>query len=156
MKIYIGQYPKWIGPYQVTNMMRYIGVSEERCDKIAEWLPNKPFQWFYDKFCNRTVKIKLHHYDHWNLDGTLALIIAPALKQLKANCHGYPAPLYNENDLEGSAIRKWEEILDKMIWSFERCQGDLDFYNEKDRENHDARIQEGLNLFAEYYRNLWD
>ena len=40
-----------------------------------------------------------------------------------------------------------EEILEKMIWSFQ--------YLIKNDESNE-QCQEGLDLFAKYFRNLWD
>lgn len=60
-------------------------------------------------FCKRRIKVKYHNYDTWSFDHTLATIIAPGLKQLKATQHGYPSGLTQE---------EWEHILDEMIWAF--------------------------------------
>jgi dCMP deaminase len=37
---------------------------------------------------NRKEQIHIHDYDTWNMDDTLAMIIVPMLKQLKATKHG--------------------------------------------------------------------
>ena len=92
----------------------------------------------------------------------------------------------SEQDIEDEAKAKWGIILDKIIWSFEnldnplepikppnydeRCiakeiteDGALAFVSVDDRKwdwtpvhKHNERIQEGLDLFAKYYQNLWD
>ena len=38
MKVYIGPYRNWWGPYQLANLLQKVGVSDDRCDKIGEWL----------------------------------------------------------------------------------------------------------------------
>jgi len=78
----------------------------------------------------------------WNLDVTMAEFIYPRLKRLKEIQHGYPADLNEE---------EWSEILDKMILAFKLIKEE-DYYIKKDP----GEITEGLNLFVEYYSNLWD
>lgn len=60
-------------------------------------------------FCKRRIKVKYDKYDTWSLDHTLATIIAPGLKQLKATQHGYPVGMTQE---------EWDHMLDEMIWAF--------------------------------------
>ena len=78
--------------------------------------------------CNRKVKVKYHNYDTWSLDDTLALIILPGLKQLKATNHGY-ASVDNE-DLptaclkDASGEERWEWVMDEMIWTFSEIAND--------------------------------
>ena len=165
---------------------------------------------------SRKVKIEIEDHDTWNLDHTLALIIYPALLQLKATNHGVPSDFadvggethgmqdsfdfYQEtyDDAWKVGIERWDETLDKMIWSFEQLlkgeydnqyhHGDAEYdwvksdksypnpitgkveetYQMVDRNpdehwydsvghiKHEERIQEGLELFGKYYRNLWD
>ena len=38
MKVYIGPYKNWIGPYQIADLLQYIGFSEDTCHKIGERL----------------------------------------------------------------------------------------------------------------------
>jgi len=35
MKVKIGPYINWFGPYQFADLFKYIGFSEETCEKIA-------------------------------------------------------------------------------------------------------------------------
>jgi hypothetical protein len=91
------------------------------------------------------VNITIDNYDTWSLDHTLAKIILPCLIQLKATKHGIPANLterdtdyeqqtfdfYDEDD---DLVYKtdevlWNEILDKMIWSFQQLA--IDNYDSK-------------------------
>ena len=44
----------------------------------------------WPKVGDRKVDIKIESFDTWNLDSTLALIILPALIQLKETKHGIP------------------------------------------------------------------
>jgi hypothetical protein len=108
------------------------------------------------------------------MDNTLAPIILPMLVQLKSANHGYPADLTE---------KKWNSIMDEMIWAFEqKCRDDWesDYYEYRelgleeegkaddlfgwklvweDREGqkaHQKRMTNGFKLFGKYYENLWD
>ena len=93
------------------------------------------------------IDIQIDSWDTWNLDATLAQIIYPMLVQLKATKHGVPSEFcevggedYSEQDSFDFykethdesweiASKKWDEILDKMIWSFQQLT--IDDYNDK-------------------------
>lgn len=87
----------------------------------------------------RKIDVKIDGFDVWSLDHTLANIIYPALILLKKNKHGVPHEIVNDvggdtNDSQFSfdfyteshddafheACKRWDVILDKMIWSFEQ------------------------------------
>lgn len=87
------------------------------------------------KNSNRKIDVQIDPYDTWNLDHTLALIILPALIQLKECKHGIPSNLsgdeftdqlsfdfYSEthDDSYAEGVKRWNEIMDKMIWSFQQ------------------------------------
>ncbi len=94
----------------------------------------------------RKIDIRIDVHDTWGLDYTLALIIYPALLQLKATKHGVPSEFvdniggedwsmqdsfdfYKESHNEAFEIacKRWDEVLDKMIWSFgELIKGDYE------------------------------
>ena len=59
----------------------------------------------------RKMSIKSDKGDSCNADHTLALIIHPVLVQLKKDTHGYPGD-------KGMTMKKWNVILDKMIFAF--------------------------------------
>jgi len=171
MYIKIGPYTKWWGPYQIADLLQYVGVSEDRCYKIGEWLSET---WLMD-FCNwieskkkRTVKVRIDKYDTWSMDHTLALIVLPMLKQLQATKHGSPhvddsdvpeelrasnAPPVDPNsgDIDELWHKRWDWILSEMIWAFEHLVDDNIYDPEVER-----RISNGLILFGKYYRALWD
>lgn len=164
---------------------------------------------------NRKIDIQIDKYDTWNMYHTLALIIYPMLLQLKETKHGVPgefADIGGENystqesfdfykdsykDSFDESCKRWDEVLDKMIWSFEQLinddydskyhHGEAKFefvdtepmpnpvtgkmevmhqmvdtnpdehwYDDVGHRLHDDRIQEGLDLFGKYFRNLWD
>jgi hypothetical protein len=158
MKIYIGPYRDWYGPYQIADLLRYIGFSEERCDRVGKWLNNTRLlefcEWVHSKR-KRTVKIKIDDYDAWGVDHTLALIVVPLLKRLKEKKQGAPhvddedvpdrlkstnaPPLTEEEKNYGSPdanwFHRWEWILDEVIWSFNQIldeESELQFSKDKD------------------------
>lgn len=71
---------------------------------------------------NRKVDVKLHPYDTWNMDTTLALIIVPMLKQLKETKHG--CPYIDDEDLPDGFSKdieeRWNYVIDSMLWAFEQ------------------------------------
>jgi len=115
----------------------------------------------------------------WSLDYHLAEIITPRLKAFK-NSTRHGTPVLDEDDTV--AQKKWEEILDKMIWAFENYKkedycftdtgelklGDPDAdgtgtvlstglsIDTELYDEHHRKIAEGLKLFAEYFGMLWD
>ena len=141
------------------------------CDKWQKVLNvtiNKLFQ-------KRTVKIRIDKYDTWNMDETLGFIIVPMLKQLKATKHGTPwtddedvpvelrstsaPPLTQEQIDTGSCDdnmeKRWEWILDEMIWAFEThiddnwdsqfYSGEHDIKWEKDEKTGYSKMMKGPN-----------
>ena len=75
----------------------------------------------------------------------MAKDITMALKSFKkCNINSYPADL--------DYIEEWHNIIDKMIYSFEIIAND-DIVTQMNRKKE---IQEGLDLFAKYFMDLWD
>lgn len=161
MKVYIGPYKNWIGPYQIADMIffwveRY--PSDELAkrwdyrlhDKFGEFLAGKDdHETWLMKFClwvqskrKRKIKVRIDPYDTWGMDHTLALIVLPMLKQLKATKHGSPNvddedvpdhlkstaadPKENEWDIDSNHHARWDWVLDEMIQAFE-CLVDEDW-----------------------------
>lgn len=166
---------------------------------------------------SRKLSIELDPFDTWSLDHTLSLIILPALIQLKNTNHGVPSEFISsvgsdmdsnycfdfikddEKEVFDRGCDSWNEVMDKMIWSFEQLAIEEDYsnkyhhgtidigwektakqimnpltgkmeymyemvdrnpnehwYDHVGHQLHEERIQEGLDLFAKYFRNLWD
>jgi len=99
----------------------------------------------------RKINIKIHDYDIYSLDHTLALIIHPCLVKFRSNLHGYPGDFHEEYG-DGGGMKKWERILDKMILAFKLISEDEVHYDVKTQK----KIKIGLKLFGKYYQNLWD
>lgn len=78
--------------------------------------------------------IKIEYHDIWSLDQSLAEIIYPALVMLKKHKHGSPKvededvperlrsymapPKENEWDTDDLYFKRWDWVLDEMIWTF--------------------------------------
>lgn len=103
MKVNIGPYPNWIGPYQIVDAIffwheKYPSDELEKRwdyklhDTLQTWLADtwvSTFcEWYYNKFNKRRIDVKIDHYDHWSCDSTLTPIILPLLKQLKQKKQG--------------------------------------------------------------------
>lgn len=158
MRVYIGPYKNWWGPYQIADLLRYVGVSKRRCKRVGEWLNNTRFpelcDWIHARR-KRTVKIHIDDYDVWGVDHTLAMIVVPLLQRLKEKTHGAPhvddedvperlrstsaPPLTEEEKNTGSPdanwFPRWYWILEEIIWSFGQIldeESELQFSKDKD------------------------
>ena len=91
--------------------------------------------------------------DTRNLDKTIAQFVLPGLKLYKKLYDCIPCEIEDRD--------QWDEILDKMIYSFDyyasgqRFEIDFSTYSMDELKAHRNKIQEGLDLFAKYYRSLW-
>lgn len=92
----------------------------------------------YNKDDSRHIDVQIEKFDTYSFDHTLAHIILPGLIQLKLHKMGVPtefadvggADYENQKSFDFYAethdwafeqsINKWEEILDKIIWSFQQ------------------------------------
>jgi hypothetical protein len=154
MKVVIGPYTTWIGPYQIAEKLcwwakpvpdeigmkrkpdwvhefgRWLGENKDGTDstltKVCQWIESKR---------HRQIYVRIDKYDTWGMDNTLAHIILPMLKQLKASKHGAPntddidvpkelwstnaEPKENEHDTDSNHFKRWDYILDEMIFAFE-------------------------------------
>jgi hypothetical protein len=143
----------------------------------------------------RQVEITIDPYDSWNMDHTLALLIVPMLKQLKVTKHGAPliadeyvpehlrstaAPLKeNEWYTDNNHFKRWDYVLDEMIWAMEQIvsdNGEDQFFDHSEvneevdifeqlaqikcdypaLEAHRMRVANGTKLFGIFFQNLWD
>lgn len=171
MKVKIGPYLDWIGPYQIAEKILF-WIPKYKKDTIdpnpayekyvdplgdflaASWL-NPVCQWIYNKR-KRTIKVKIDRYDTWSMDCTLALIILPMLKQLREHKHGAPfvdnedVPWYlrshfytkeNEYDTDPAHFKRWDWIMDEMIWTFEQLVDD-DWESRYHHGEHDIQWKE--------------
>jgi len=147
MKVKIGPYLTWYGPYQIADYV-FFWTKRRYDDELERWdykLKDQFGDWLADTwvgtFCNwiqekrkRTEIVRIDPYDTWSMDHTLSLIIHPMLVQLKNTKHGAPftddedvpehlrstnaPPKKEEWDTDDLFFDRWNWILDEMIWAF--------------------------------------
>ena len=149
----------------------------EKTEDVLQWIYNHTINLYLDRK-ERRVKIRIDNYDTWSMDDTLALIVLPMLKQLKATTHGAPAvslqdvpeslwpvgekgmskPYQGETD--ENYFKRWDYVLDEMIYAFE-CKANKDepymrIDDIEEAQKEQERISNGFRLFGKYYEGLWD
>ena len=118
--------------------------------------------------------IIIHSWDTWNMDQTLSYIIVPMLEQLKATKHGAPAvefkdvpeellppeeqisKLYTHGETDDNYFKRWDWVLDEMIWAFTFKRDRFDSLMEEDPKATQERLSNAFKLFGKYYESLWD
>lgn len=154
MKVVIGPYKSWIGPYQIAELLcfwakpvadetgikrkpdwvhdfgHWLGTNKDGSDtwltKVCQWVESKR---------HRQIYVRIDKFDTWSMDDTLAHIILPMLKQLKATKHGAPdvldtdvpkhlwrasaEPQKDEYSPDSNHFARWDYVLDEMIFAFE-------------------------------------
>jgi hypothetical protein len=212
MKVHIGPYRSWFGPYQLAEKILFWIPKEkdeygflrtpDRVHKFGEWLAHgsiepdekvgdivnlgddRPETWIYkllkwiDKKKKRKIKVHIDKWDTWSMNSTLAHIILPMLKQLKATTHGAPyvddedvpehlrstsaPPLTEEqknvHDVDDNHFKRWEYVLDEMIFAFQSevddnweeqfTTGEYDFKFKVVNEDGTSEMVEGPNHTA--------
>ena len=77
--------------------------------------------------------------DCWDTDYYLAQTITEMLKNLKENQHGIP--LWEETDTEEEAQKRWDDILESMIYTFicaeKIADGDILYTTESKRQEYE-------------------
>jgi hypothetical protein len=105
MKLYIGNYVNFLGPYQIAEkLLFWIPKYDENYNKsdtvhnFGKWLSvdkhgndsalTKLCSWYHSKE-KRKVKIRIDPYDSWSAHNTASLILLPLFKQLKETNHSF-------------------------------------------------------------------
>ena len=204
MKVKIGGYPNRLICKIHSNHMNkkygYVDWPKEQSyeDHVLEAIDDgiqrvyDVFNWIWFDRRTQKVSVKIDPWDTWSMDDTLAPIILPMLVQLKRTHHGAPftddedvpeelrstsaPPKEKEWDTDDNHFKRWDWILDEMIWAFnQKCRDDWqsDYYEyedddteryglklvREDREGskaHHQRMINGFKLFGKYFENLWD
>ena len=203
MRVKIGEYPsRLICNIHTRHMQKkYEGLSydnQTREDYVLEAIEDavqsvyNVFNWLWYDRRTQKVRVRIDTWDTWSMDHTLAHIVLPMLVQLKRTKHGahctddkdVPKELRSTSaptkkntwDTDDNHFKRWDWILDEMIWAFhQKCRDDWegDFYEYKDDDTerfglklvwedragqkaHQERMTNGFKLFGKYYENLWD
>ena len=149
MKVYISKYrDHWLSPYTICEKIcwwREIDYDEPWVKRVNKVLEPICGLWrdFLDFIHPPINYVKIDNYDTWSMDTTLTPIILPMLKQLKETKHG--APFTEDEDVperlrsttkaavkskkeswdtDGNHFKRWDWILDEMIWAFEQLADD--------------------------------
>lgn len=143
MKVKIGKPVKWIGSYQIAEfIMFWEPRHSDRVHNFGKWLSGGEKDSMLQKFCNwvynkrkQKIKVKVDHWDIWNVDDTLSNIILPLLLKYREEINGSP-PVDNEDvpkelhnpttdkfdSEDGNYFKRWEWIVDELIWTFQQLQ----------------------------------
>ena len=154
MKVKIGPYINWYGPYQIAEtILFWKDKDDDAVFDFGKWLATnrKGEDSWLNKFCRwidskreRKVSIHIDNYDVWSMDNTLAMIIVPMLEKLRGNSVGSPwvddedvpenlrvaaAPPLTEEEIncghpDDNWEKRWDWVLDEMIWTFQQHMGD--------------------------------
>ena len=202
MKVYLSKYRyHWISPYTVLEKIffwREIDYNEPIIDKWSDRLTPicQGIQKVLDFIHPKINYVKIDQWDTWSIDYTLSLIIVPMIKQLKETKHGAPfvddedvpeelkstsaPPKEDDYDTDENHFKRWDWVLDEMIWAFEQKLNynsedkffDHAEWDEKEKDFgknfhkikidqvglkvHEDRKANGFRLFGKYYSGLWD
>ena len=184
---YMNKKYEWDWPEVQDRMDRVLEVIEDAVQSVYNVL-----NWIWFDRRTQQIKVRIDKSDTWSMDHTLSHIVLPMLQQLQETKHGAPfvddkdvpmilrsksaPPKENEWDTDDNHFKRWDWVLDEMIWAFEQkarddWQSDYYTYEEdkdaqfglklvwedrKGQEEHQARISNGLSLFGKYYEGLWD
>lgn len=218
MKVCIGPYKNWFGPYQLAEKLMFWVPKEkdeygfertanrvhnfgewlahgsvepdEEVGSITSWNKDRHITWIYkfllwvDSKKKRKIKIHIDKWDIWSMDHTLAEIILPMLKQLKATQHGshivdledvpeymrtdthydydaqqcfefYFDKMENENKTGYDTHDRWTWVIDEMIFAFEHHVDDS--WEEQYRSgDHDLQWKKLENGMSEMIRGPGD
>jgi len=192
MRVYIGPYPnRMICRIHTDYMNDKYGYVDwptkytkfesflEKLEDAIQFVYNCTINLFLDRR-EQKVKVRIDKWDTWSMDHTLASIVLPMLKQLKATTHGAPnvdpedvpkelrpkkqdVLKYNEiGETDDKFFERWNWVLDEMIYAFESKATKEDVYMRFDIDDKEGmrkeqeRISNGFRLFGKYYEGLWD
>ena len=170
MRVYTSNYRNhWLSPYVILEKVLYwkTDIYDKDPPKwlqtICEWNQN-----FLDFIHPRINYIKIDKYDAWNADGTLSMIILPLLQELRSQKSGSPftddedvpdhlkscyAPrVENEWDTDENFHKRWDWVLDEIIWTFEQLHPDYCWEEQYRTRVLDVDFVKGENGISEMVR----
>jgi hypothetical protein len=178
MKVYISKHrDHWISPYTILEKVffwREINYYEPKIEKWSDRLRPlcEGMQRLLDLLHPRITLVKIDKWDVWAMDTTLAHIILPMLKQLNKVKHGAPdiddedvpedlkstsaPPKESVWDTDANHFKRWDWVMDEMIWAFEYKLKDTDLDDIDIWSANAVRAKNGFRLLGKYYEALWD
>ena len=183
MKVYIGPYrDHWVPPIKILQRVCFWHVIpgddddespyddpwiDRWCDRLTPWC--EKLRAFLDRVHPPIRYVKIDRQDTWSMDHTLAHIIVPMLKQLKASKNGSPnvdledvpaelhptvAPGPHNNYDDETVHQRWEWVMNEMIWAFEQ---ELDEDSESKFHDHSAVDNSaGINTQIHQIKTDWE
>ena len=168
MKVYINNYRgHWLSPYTIMEKVLFwkkwtdpdFDLYDDKNEHYTDWLngPMEVARKCLDVIHPKVNYVKIDKWDTWSMDSTLSIIILPMLKQLNATKHGAPTtddadvpeglrstdapPKENEWDVDKNWFKRWDWIMDEMIWAFEQKQPDCDWEHQYYSGVHDTSFR---------------
>ena len=168
MKVYINNYRgHWLSPYTIMEKVLFwkkwtdpdFDLYDDKNEHYTDWLngPMEVARKCLDVIHPKVNYVKIDKWDTWSMDSTLSIIILPMLKQLNATKHGAPTtddadvpeglrstdapPKENEWDVDENWFKRWDWIMDEMIWAFEQKQPDCDWEHQYYSGVHDTSFR---------------
>jgi hypothetical protein len=154
MKVFISKYRNhWISPYTILERVCFwekdkdviYNLDHDPNNKYEKWTDRllpicQGIQKVLDFIHPKVDHVKIDYWDTWNMDGTLGKIILPMLKQLQETKQGAPfvddedvpdelkstsaPPKENEWDTDDNHFKRWDWVMNEMIFAFERLNDD--------------------------------
>lgn len=182
MKVKIGPYENWWSAYkQIRWLTDWIErkYGEKNADKVCDAYCDfvQPILNFIHndrKIFKRKIFVQIDGFDAWSADSTLAYIIHPLLIKVKQAKHGAPhtddedvpeelrsiaaAPKENEWDVDDSHFKRWDWILDEMIWAFSQLNEDWEaqYHIARGESRFVCTNPDEPNLEKRMYEMVWD
>lgn len=189
MKVHIGPYRNYFGPYQLAEKLCFWvkkTPDEYGCLEHPDWVHDfgtllangiaykngkvcindekhstllARFLNWVDSKKSRKIKVKIDKFDTWSMDSTLAIIVLPMLRQLHATKHGAPLvddedvpaglglreseapPKEHEWDTDANHFKRWDWVLDEIIWTFEQLHPDSNWEDQYHSGKMDAQFE---------------
>jgi len=154
MKVYISKYRyHWTSPYTILKAICFWEKDDDVFYNHEGNPGHKYTKWveFLNPICGAIMRfldivhpkidyVKIDRWDTWGMNTTLGMIALPMLKQLRQHKQGAPlvadedvpvelrstsAPARaNEWDTDDNHFKRWDWVLDEMIFAFEHTQDD--------------------------------
>ena len=145
-------------PSKQSQFENFLEKLEDTIQTVYNWV-----NWLVFDRLQQTIKVKIHPWDTWSMDCTLAHIVLPMLKQLDSTKHGAPGtddedvpeglglrsteagPKENDWDTDDNWFKRWDYILKEMIWAFEQKVQD-DWEQQFYKFEHDPNAMLGMKI----------
>ena len=116
---------------------KYIGVPNIQFSLISKDDKRE------DDYSKQRIERGFDDSETWSLDNTISNFIIPRLRRFNEVTPNHPPDM---------SMQEWTSKIDKMIEAFELNIKDTNSFISDDERK---KITEGLDLFREYFFNLW-